>query len=403
MKLLHCADIHLGRRPVGGVGDFSNKRYNDYFAAFAWAIDTAIAEQVRVVLIAGDLFDRKELMPEVLERTEALLARLRDARIAVLLTEGNHDNITPGKEDDSWIVYLANKGLLQRPAYTADDGGYHFTPVDIDGHRFYGVGYPGGFVNETLAALAQHLAAAPDDRNIVLVHTAVAAGDFLPGTVDRDTIALFRGKALYIAGGHFHSCQAGAKDGSLFYIPGSLEYWDLGEPADRKGVIIFDTDERTHRFMPSRPRKKTAITLDISSDGHDDFQAEFAAAIDKARFDDQEEIVFAELRLATPFYVDTQACEELLQKKGALKAIVRVSYAGRGGSDDTAWRLVSVEEAERELIAGWELFSLKADETAHVLARLKEHQKSGNRDQFQETFNSLLEMVMSGSGAGRED
>ena len=60
MKILHCADIHLGRRPVGGVGDYSNKRYDDYFKAFGGAVDTAIAEQIRVVLISGDLLDRKE-------------------------------------------------------------------------------------------------------------------------------------------------------------------------------------------------------------------------------------------------------------------------------------------------------------------------------------------------------
>jgi len=114
VKILHCADIHLGRRPVGGVGEYSNKRYDDYFKAFGWAIDTAIVQQVSVVLIAGDLFDRKELIPEVLERTEALLQKLKDAHIATLLIEGNHDNITPGKEDDSWIIYLENKGFLMR-------------------------------------------------------------------------------------------------------------------------------------------------------------------------------------------------------------------------------------------------------------------------------------------------
>ena len=31
MKIVHCSDIHLGRRPVGGKGEFSDKRYEDYF------------------------------------------------------------------------------------------------------------------------------------------------------------------------------------------------------------------------------------------------------------------------------------------------------------------------------------------------------------------------------------
>lgn len=145
------------------------------------------------------------------------------------------------------------------------------------------------------------------------------------------------------------------------------------------------------------------MKLDIGSDSNADVLAEFAAAVDAACFDEQEEIVFVELRLAQPFYVDTQACEDLLQKKGALKAFVRVSYPGRDAGDHRARQLVSAEEVERELIAGWELFSAKADETARVLARLKEHQKGGNREQFLETFDGMLEMVMSGNGAGRED
>jgi DNA repair exonuclease SbcCD nuclease subunit len=402
MKILHCADIHLGRRPVGGVGDYSNKRYDDYFKAFSWAIDTAIAEQVRVVMIAGDLFDRKELMPEVLERTENLLSRLKDAHITVLLTEGNHDNITPGKEDDSWITYLANKGLLQRPTYTTDDKGFHFTPIDIDGYSFYGLGYPGSFVNETMQSLAAQLDSSPDTKNIIIVHTAIAADDFMPGTVEKETIKLFNGKALYIAGGHFHSYQAGAKDDSLFYRPGSLEYWDLAESGDKKGVIVFDTETRAHRFIASQPRKKTTITIEVKSDNYDDFKTEFAAIIDNATFDAGEELVFVVLEFQKPFYIDTAACEELVVKKGALKSFIKVQYQGDDSKDDTS-SLISVEQVERDLIAGWELFSLKADETADILNSLKEYQKENNSDQFLETFDSMLEMVLNGNEAANEN
>lgn len=403
MKILHCSDIHLGRRPVGGVGEYSNKRYDDYFKAFAWAIDTAIEQQVNVVLIAGDLFDRKELIPEVLERTEALLEKLKDKKIATLLIEGNHDNITPGKEDDSWIIYLQNKGYLQRPTYSKDENGYQFNPISIDGHHFYGVGYPGGFVNETLQALAQQLENTPEKKNIIIVHTAIAGGDFLPGTVEKETIELFKDKAMYIAGGHFHSFQTHPKNDPLFYIPGSLEYWDLAEPADRKGVIVFDTDNGKYQFLPSQPRKKTTINMDVQSDNYDDFKTEFAAEIDKASFDQDEELVFVELQLKKAFYVDTAACEEMLLKKDILKPFVRVRYPGQDDGEGGTQQLISVEEVEQELISTWELFSLKADATAHTLGKLKEYQKDNNRDQFLETFDSMLQMVMNGEEASRED
>ncbi|MCP4714188.1 MAG: exonuclease SbcCD subunit D [Deltaproteobacteria bacterium] len=403
MKFLHCSDIHLGRRPVGGVGDFSRKRYDDYFSAFAWVIETAITQNVDLVIISGDLFDRKELIPEVLERTETLLARLRDKAVPVLLTEGNHDNITPDKEDDSWIVYLQNKGLLQRPTYRHDDSGYNFNPINIDGHQFYGVGYPGGLANETLQALAEHLAAQPDGRNIILVHTAIAAGDFLPGTVDKETIDGLKDTALYIAGGHFHSYQVYPKNDPIFFIPGAPEYWDLAEPAERKGVIIFDTETQEHRFVPSQPRKKTALALKLQSENPEDFTAEFAAAIAALTPEHNEEIVFMKLLAAKPFYIDTTACEELLVNKGALKAFVTVSYPGQADTGSSAQQRMSVEEVEQEIIAAWELFSLKADETAHTLGKLKEYQKEGNRDQFLETFDGMLETVLNGEKSVSED
>ena len=69
MRLLHCSDLHLGRRPVGGKGEFSEKRYLDYFNAFEQCVDIAIREKVDLFIMSGDIFDRKEIVPEVLEKS----------------------------------------------------------------------------------------------------------------------------------------------------------------------------------------------------------------------------------------------------------------------------------------------------------------------------------------------
>ncbi len=394
MKILHCSDIHLGRRPVGGLGEFSNKRYNDYFNAFAWIIETAVSLKVNVVLITGDLFDRKELMPEVLERTEKKFQSLKDNNIHCLLVEGNHDNITFGKEEDSWIIYLQNRGFLKRLTYTVNEQGYRFKPVVIDDCNFYGIGYPGGFVNETLQSLSDQLPHNPDNKNIILVHTAIAATDFLPGTVESKTIDLFKDKALYIAGGHFHSFSVYPKNEPLFFIPGSAEYWDLAEPMDRKGVFIFDTENRKYQFLPSKPRKKSTIEVNIKSDNYDDFIKEFKAAIDDKEFETDEELVFVEIKLSKPFYIDYQTCEEMLLNKGVLKVFIRTSYPGQKISGEAFRQIISVEDIEKEIISNWELFSLKNDATTQALQKLKEHQKSGNTEQFFETFDAFLQAMI---------
>ena len=66
MKILHCSDIHLGKKPFG-TKEFSQKRYLDFFNAFEQATDRGIEKEVDIFLITGDLFDKKELSPDTLD------------------------------------------------------------------------------------------------------------------------------------------------------------------------------------------------------------------------------------------------------------------------------------------------------------------------------------------------
>ncbi|WP_129409543.1 metallophosphoesterase family protein [Marinitoga lauensis] len=108
--MLHTSDWHLGRRPVGGIGEYSNIRYEDYFNAAEYIVDIAIEKKIDVFIIAGDLFDRSSLLPDILFKTEKILEKLRNNNIKTLLIEGNHDKIYT--HEDSWIKYLENKGLV---------------------------------------------------------------------------------------------------------------------------------------------------------------------------------------------------------------------------------------------------------------------------------------------------
>lgn len=393
MKIMHCSDIHLGRRPVGGIGEFSNKRYNDYFSAFASAIQTAINEKVDVFLITGDLFDRKELIPEVLSKTEELLQKLVENNIKTILVEGNHDNITNGKEADSWLIYLENKNFLDRPTYTVEDEKYNFYPIVIEDINFYGIGYPGFMVNETLSALSEHLKIKKEKNNIVLVHTAISSSDFLPGTVDKETIDKFKDLVLYIGGGHFHSYQYYPKENPYFFIPGSLEYWDIAEQG-KKGSIIFDTENCTHKFVPSNPRNKQVHKIKINSNNYKDFQDEYISIIEKLNINKSEDIIVLELILKETFYIDSNWCETLILEKGALKAAINIKYPGQKELSNEIDETIQIEEIERDIINNWEIFSGKKEEITKFLDKLKLFQKENNQDQFIENFDSMLNMLI---------
>ncbi len=56
LRFLHMADCHLGYRQYN-----LRERFNDFGQAFLNVIDTAIAEKVDFVLLAGDLFQKRAI------------------------------------------------------------------------------------------------------------------------------------------------------------------------------------------------------------------------------------------------------------------------------------------------------------------------------------------------------
>lgn len=90
LTLLHLADVHLGKpfQMLGGQGAAQRRALEETFVR---AVDLAIAKQVHVVLIAGDLFDSPRPSPALVDLAERELRRLDDRSIWVGLVAGNHD------------------------------------------------------------------------------------------------------------------------------------------------------------------------------------------------------------------------------------------------------------------------------------------------------------------------
>ncbi len=397
MKFLHCSDIHLGRKPVGAAGDYSAKRYTDYFEAFDYAAGTAIRRKADMMIIAGDLFDKKELIPEVVEKAEAIFVKLRDAGVTVVAVEGNHDNITAGRESESWIIYLENKGLLRRPYTKFEDGAYRFYPVTIDGVNFWGLGYPGAFAADTIDAFVNQLPGDNPEENVVLIHTAPVCPDLMTGTVDYDTIKKISGKAMYVAAGHFHNFLHYPKDNPWFFIPGSLESWELSEHSQKKGMVLFDTGSRSYEFIPSRKRNiiYRQYTHTASSPGQ--FLEGFIIFLDGLAIEKDEDIVCLEIVHNNSFYLDTAACEEMLRERGALKAAVKLKFEG-SSEQQLPHAISSIEQIERDVVGTWEHFSADVDLTARTLEQMRKRHEEGLDEQVQEIFDSYLDTLLNEGG-----
>ena len=87
MKLLHTADLHLGRHLYG------RRRHHEFAAFLDWLAATLEAEQVDALIIAGDVFDTATPSPRSQAQYYQFLCRIAAGPCRhVIITAGNHDS-----------------------------------------------------------------------------------------------------------------------------------------------------------------------------------------------------------------------------------------------------------------------------------------------------------------------
>lgn len=344
MKILHCSDLHLGRRPVGGVGEYSESRFNDYFDSFHHIADYAVQNLVNTVIISGDIFDRREITPEILERAEQIFLRLKESDITAIIAEGNHDR--GGSTDSSWLNYLMHRGLVHMPSVNMDESdNYIFDPVVLNDILFYSMGYPGIYVEDMTRALVDALD--PEKENIVLVHTAISSSDHFPGTVTPAVMDLFKGRALYVAGGHFHSYHQYPDNEPFFFVPGSPEYWDIAE-RDEKFFIVFDTVTGTRVNVETKRRTRLEVHYSFESKNDTAFESEFDLWLSSISIE-KDSVVICVFRIDDALYPDSGVCEKKIESAGALKVKVSFIYDKAGSSSGSVNdQIVTTESIEME-------------------------------------------------------
>ena len=383
MKIVHCSDLHLGKR-FSGNKDYVKKRYMDFFNAFAAFIDKVEKIKPDVCLIAGDIFDKKEINPDILSKTEYLFKRLRDnIKKDIIAIEGNHDNSRILEE--SWLEYLQEQNILKVFYYNKDFEEKNY--LKIDDINFYPVGYPGFMIDEALTKLSEKLN--PQEKNIVIVHTGISGStDTLPGLVSTSILDLFKDKTIYIAGGHIHSFTTYPKEKPYFFVSGSLEFSNIqNEKSDKKGFILFDTDTLNYKFIELEHRKR--IKKDFSYTNFSNLEDEFENFVKELNLTG-EEILVISISLNNNDYINIENLENIAEKNGALKTHILIkNILNIGTSEENNYDL-SIDELEKNLINTWNISEI--EKFSKSFARLKELFSNDDRDSFLELFDKTLEV-----------
>jgi DNA repair exonuclease SbcCD nuclease subunit len=239
LRLLHTADVHLGARHAD-LGEGATAQRERQFAAFVATIDLAIAENVDLVLIAGDLFDSNTQPRRSVERVAAELKRLAAATIRTVVIPGTHDVY------DRSSIYRAHDLEALAGSKPDDDLVTVLTPDRSEVHLAACDAVVYGSVFATKQAPHSPLTGldvASDERatwKIGLVHGAIA----IPGRTDRDDVVVTTEEIAasgldYLALGHWHSTQQGTAGSVTYAYAGAPE--PVAVDQDRAGKVLLVT------------------------------------------------------------------------------------------------------------------------------------------------------------------
>lgn len=235
LKLLAVGDIHLGRYPSRLPESLSGDR-RALAPAGAWAriVAYAIAEQVHVVALAGDVVEREDDFFEAYRELRKGVQRLTDAGIRVVGVAGNHDvRVLPRLADQLPDFHLLGRG-----------GEWETTTLEAAGETLtlHGWSFPQPLVHRS--PLEGVVPERGPGLNLGLLHC------------DRDQSgsphAPVRSGELSSAGldgwllGHIHAPDALTVDALRGYL-GCVSGMDPGEPGDHGPWLITVSGARLQR------------------------------------------------------------------------------------------------------------------------------------------------------------
>jgi exonuclease SbcD len=267
LRILHFADAHIDMANYGRHDAESGLpvRVMDFLKSLDTIVETAIAEQVDLVLFAGDAYKDRSPAPTFQREWGRRIMKLARAGIPTLLLVGNHD-VSPALNRAHALeafdtLNVPNVHVLDRPCFLG--------PNELNGLPLQVLALPwvsrsGLMASQTLSAaepgtvyealeerltwlVQDWLAKADPGLPVVLTaHASVQGAVFggertvmlgadlvLPGSLVRDA------RLAYVALGHIHKPQdlnEGSQPPAIY--PGSIERVDFGEAADDKYFVV---------------------------------------------------------------------------------------------------------------------------------------------------------------------
>lgn len=281
MKLLHTADLHIGKV----VNEFS--MLNDQKYILQQILEIAEEEEIDGIIIAGDVYDRSVPPAEAVTVLDWFLSTLIERGIKVYMISGNHDSAErvgfANKILDDQGLYIGGtydgttkKVHVEKENVSVDlyllpfvkpqivnyyEKGTESEPESMDNPENGAGNAAIRTFEEAVQTSISHMELDKDAVNILVTHHFVTSGGILPEQSDSETSLSLGGIDKvdtsvfddfdYVALGHIHRPQKIGRD-TIRYAGSPLKY-SFSEVTQKKSVTILTITEEKQIQIQTRP------------------------------------------------------------------------------------------------------------------------------------------------------
>ena len=395
IRILHFADLHLGVENYGRLDPTTglSSRVTDFLRALDAVVNCALAEDVDLVVFAGDAFKTRTPSPTYQREFARRIYRLAvEADIPTFLLVGNHDQPHAAGRAHSVEIFqtleIENVHVARKPTLMCIEtrrGPLQIValPSIARSAILAREAYKGCNLEEIQELMLRRLEELllTGEESLIgrldsTVPTILVAHGTVQGAVYGSERSVMLGSDLilppslvqhpafdYVALGHIHKHQSVGEHPPAVYA-GSLERIDFGEEKETKGFIIVELErgQADWRFVPVLARPFITIRTDATAP---DPTAQVLAAIEK--HDVADAVVRVQIKL-------TIVAEPLLDERMIRKALTPAFYVAAVTKEVervTRLRLGSQEAIEtltpRELLTRYFQAKQVSEERAEVL------------------------------------
>ena len=250
MRIIHCADIHVDSKMESHFSkEQADDRRKEIVDTFSSMVQFAKKNDVKVIIIAGDLFDTKTSQQKSIKKRISYIIS-QNPEIDFLYLRGNHDEDVDFAMDED----IPNLKRFSKDKWIC----YSYENINIYGHEF-GKNIP-------VSSYSQ-LALDSSKFNIVTLHGQIAEYEAKDGAPVISLPHLTNKNIDYIALGHIHDYKTEKLDSRCSWCySGCLAGRDFskGEFGEKGFVLLDITDKLSTKFIPMSQRKIHEIYVNLN-------------------------------------------------------------------------------------------------------------------------------------------